>query len=494
MKKLLKTLVLNLAMFSFLMGQPDTWSNIVNDGFGTTQFFGMAQTYDIVEFAVFKDVLYAATGRKGPGPAEIWRSATGDAGAWEKVFFDSATTTVKGIPSMNTTTLGNGYMWIETGNPFEGTVVYRTENGVDWIPISKNGFGDSTSFSPSPHMVLFRGVNDTIPYLYAGSGSHGGAVSAKVWRTPYTNTDPAKWDLMADFNIVDPAATQITYFYVWKDKLYFGANGDSILWESVDGVHFSANKGAGVNFGSPGNGLIACLIDFNGYLYASTNNQQTGGQLWRTADGLTWEPLTEDAFGYGVKAKELHNMDNANGRLWVTAYTDTAISDGSPIWKSTDSAGLLFEQSNIDGFGNPDNDGENPVTIGFKGRQYFGGPNYKDGGQIWRTGVLTGIQEPAGDDHTLIKSIRLYLNYPNPFNPSTTLRFNLPEAREIELTVYSISGQKIRTLVNGYQRTGEHRVQWDGTDESGRRTASGIYLYRLTAGNQRLSGKMILIR
>jgi hypothetical protein len=73
-------------------------------------------------------------------------------------------------------------------------------------------------------------------------------------------------------------------------------------------------------------------------------------------------------------------------------------------------------------------------------------------------------------------------NYPNPFNPSTTIRYTLPEASSVRLTIYNVLGQEVRTLVNAAQSRGVHSVQWDGRDASGRQAATGVYIYRLEAG------------
>nr|MBN2277600.1 T9SS type A sorting domain-containing protein [candidate division Zixibacteria bacterium] len=85
-------------------------------------------------------------------------------------------------------------------------------------------------------------------------------------------------------------------------------------------------------------------------------------------------------------------------------------------------------------------------------------------------------------------------NYPNPFNPVTTIEYALPTRSEIELVIYNILGQKIKTLVDGEESAGYHLVQWDGTGFNGRNVASGIYFYRLRAGDYNESRKMILLK
>jgi hypothetical protein len=88
----------------------------------------------------------------------------------------------------------------------------------------------------------------------------------------------------------------------------------------------------------------------------------------------------------------------------------------------------------------------------------------------------------------------LIRNSPNPFNPSTTLSFTLPQSGKAELAVYSITGQKIRTLLNGPISAGAHSVTWDGRDDSGKLVSSGVYLSRLTSGTRIATGKMLLMK
>jgi len=70
-------------------------------------------------------------------------------------------------------------------------------------------------------------------------------------------------------------------------------------------------------------------------------------------------------------------------------------------------------------------------------------------------------------------------NYPNPFNPNTTISFNLKSASQVSLDVYNIQGQRIRSLVNGWIPAGDHTRAWDGKDGSGKVMPSGVYFLRL---------------
>ena len=87
----------------------------------------------------------------------------------------------------------------------------------------------------------------------------------------------------------------------------------------------------------------------------------------------------------------------------------------------------------------------------------------------------------------------LYDNFPNPFNPSTTIRYSLKEAQHTKLTVFNALGQKIRTIVNEPQAAGIHTIQWNGRNDSGGQASSGVYFYRIEAGNFVQTRKMIMV-
>ena len=84
-------------------------------------------------------------------------------------------------------------------------------------------------------------------------------------------------------------------------------------------------------------------------------------------------------------------------------------------------------------------------------------------------------------------------NYPNPFNPNTSIKYALPAAGQVKLEVYNVVGQVVRTLVSQQQSAGRYAVQWNATDNSGQSLSSGIYFYRLQAGDNFLEVKKMLL-
>ncbi len=85
-------------------------------------------------------------------------------------------------------------------------------------------------------------------------------------------------------------------------------------------------------------------------------------------------------------------------------------------------------------------------------------------------------------------------NYPNPFNPETVIAYSLPRASQVEMTVYNSLGQTVRTLLNEFQRAGDHTVIWLGDDNAGQQAASGIYFYILKTDRHSQGRKMLLVR
>ncbi len=100
----------------------------------------------------------------------------------------------------------------------------------------------------------------------------------------------------------------------------------------------------------------------------------------------------------------------------------------------------------------------------------------------------------VGDDDAVPERLALGRNYPNPFNPKTTIAFDLPRTAQVELTVFDVTGRRVSTLVADQLPAGRHDVTWTGLDDAGRRVASGMYFYRLVMENEVLTQKMVLLK
>lgn len=113
-------------------------------------------------------------------------------------------------------------------------------------------------------------------------------------------------------------------------------------------------------------------------------------------------------------------------------------------------------------------------------------------GNPCRTGnyadIFTGISERE-EERIVPLRYTLYQNYPNPFNPTTIIRYSLPQTGYVKLTVYNILGEKVLSLVDGYQKAGEKRVRWQANSFS-----SGIYFCQLKVDGQTVTKKLALVK
>jgi hypothetical protein len=102
----------------------------------------------------------------------------------------------------------------------------------------------------------------------------------------------------------------------------------------------------------------------------------------------------------------------------------------------------------------------------------------------------------AVSDDVAVRPDRLVLrpNFPNPFNPGTVIEYTLASPAHVQLEIFDVLGRRVRTLVSTTQLPGSHREVWDGRDDAGASLGSGLYLYRLRAGDETRTRKMLLIR
>ncbi len=111
----------------------------------------------------------------------------------------------------------------------------------------------------------------------------------------------------------------------------------------------------------------------------------------------------------------------------------------------------------------------------------------------WEAVAKAGFSSETSTE-AVPETIVLQNNYPNPFNPTTSIRYTLNEASQVRLTIYNMLGQEVKTLVNAFQPAGFKSVSWDATNNSGRTVSAGVYLYKLEAGGVVLTKKMTLTK
>lgn len=357
----------------------DPWVRTMGNGFGD------ANNIQIAEFHVFKGQIYAG-GSRNPmtGVAQLWRSSDGQ--SWSQVtsFSPSFTTNrVGAIISFGDSGGANPqFIYLGTNNANGAGSIYRSTDGTFWTQINGAGSGWVASGNGfiSPHLVVKEN------FLYAGTQNSAGG---QVWRRPVD--DSGLWAKVLDFAAVDATVNAITYLYVFNNVIYVGtgifegAGGPGRVYASASGNAgtWSKNTGVGDGFGSSNNIAITSMADFSGFLYVSTRNLSTGGELYRSADAVTWTRIAANGLG-NARNIELHNLRVAQNLIWLATLARSPSL--FQIWRSSD--GVNFVQSNIDGFGDPNNTSTSGstvgITIGFGNSVYWGGTNEVTGAQVWR--------------------------------------------------------------------------------------------------------------
>jgi hypothetical protein len=209
------------------------------------------------------------------------------------------------------------------------------------------------------------------------------------------------------------------------------------------------------------------MYDTKGRELSELDEQWTNGQ---------WVNSSRYSYTYDASGRELSELDEqwTNGQ-WVNSYRFTYTYDANgytALFNSEQWTNSLWEPYNsscstLDSAGNDIEISGCKIILQYK--------------QTLIAAVFEDIGTPT--------SFQLYQNYPNPFNPTTTIRYSLPNRSHAALAVFNTLGQQVAILQNGEQDAGFHEVQFDGS-----RLASGVYFYRLQAGEFVHTSKMLLTK
>jgi len=205
---------------------------------------------------------------------------------------------------------------------------------------------------------------------------------------------------------------------------------------------------------STGN-VIGTGIDFGGFV-GSVSFASVTNSFWDTeASGLILS-----AGGTGKTTTEMHTL---------ATYTDTSSSGLDKAW---DFVGNYFDDMRNDDFWDIDNSTND-------GYPFLTSMPVSNSKEIVPLRPLTEIQSQ---------------NFPNPFNPTTTISFSIPQQSLIEIAVYNTKGQKVKSLLKKCLNKGNHSVDWNGDDNTGKNVASGVYFYKLRTGHNSQIKKMLLLK
>ncbi|MCB9088283.1 MAG: choice-of-anchor D domain-containing protein [Calditrichae bacterium] len=222
----------------------------------------------------------------------------------------------------------------------------------------------------------------------------------------------------------------------------------------------------------------ATLIGPTGDFFTSLAFDPTDGTLWAATSNSATTP------------DGVFRIDPGSGA--ATLVGQTGLSGlGSTEGLMFDQAGNLYGAKALSGppslfisIDKATGAGTNKGTIGFKGVNGLAARLDRN--------LLVGIEGEIRPE--VPAAFALAQNYPNPFNPTTEIPYALPVNARVEIAVYNILGQKVRTLVNHAQSPGYYTARWDGRNDAGQLVGSGIYIYRISAGSYTAMRKMILLK
>lgn len=229
-----------------------------------------------------------------------------------------------------------------------------------------------------------------------------------------------------------------------------------------------------------------------------------------------------NSYGAGHSDIWVIKIDTTGDTLWTQTYGGSSYEWGYSVQQTLDSGYIIAGWTDSFGFGYWDVFLIRADTIGDTlWTRTFGGAYWDRGHFVRQTSDLgyivvgytssfgsgncdvyliktdsegtAGIEERDMDDKSSIINRELSAT-PNPFNVETLIRYVLSKETTIELAVFNILGEKVKTLVNANQKPGTYSIHWDGKDENGKRVASGIYLYRLKTGNFTNTKKLLILR
>jgi len=276
------------------------------------------------------------------------------------------------------------------------------------------------------------------------------------------------WDPAATLNATEPGECGYNNSMCWLgDYGWFGTN-KSAIYKTTDGgknwskINVNCTKVLGVSFIDPQHGLIGGYDQR--HLTPIVSYTMDGGKNW-------------NAFYVDGSILSVSSVVMLSQQDWWYIYAEKVFhsSDGGANWKKILTAKDILTYMNL----KQKNDNIYGWIIGV-------------GGVVIKINQnLTGISKI---NFNKIINYKLFSNYPNPFNPTTTITYEIPRASKVILTIYNTLGQKIKTLVNKQQTAGRYELVWDGRNETEQEVASGIYLYQLKAGDFVETKKMILMR
>ena len=371
-----------------------------------------------------------------------------------------------------------------TGTNLEATRTYQTWGGVDWVNVNRRSTTYNVSNRPTEYLYeSWSGASWENDYRYLDTYNTQGNLETDTYQTwngaswinntRYTFTYNSN-DLISEV-LTETWSGSWTNSY--KETRTYNAMGDFLtrILYTWTGAGWQNDRQDMYTYDSNGNNthwLIQEWDPVNGwinyrqhlYLYDGNNNQTEDlRQSWDTGT-TSWVNFQKSNFTYNAQNARLTS-------LYQTWNTGTGWENTSYIMNTYDMNNNLSES----------------ILQQWSGTAWVN--NARQTGFIWI--LITDVE----DEGLLVNEFKLYNNYPNPFNPSTKIKFNVPSISNVTIKVFDVTGTEIKALVNQTLESGLHELEFSGNG-----LASGIYFYEIQAqtldANQTFvdTGKMMLLK
>ncbi len=368
-----------------------------------------------------------------------------------------------------------------------------------------------------PNLVLATGVTDFTPPVIANVQATNvtGASALITWTTDENSNSVVEYGLTTGYGSTASNSTNLTshsmtlnnlaastlYHYRVKSTDPFDNAATSVdftfqtaanAWQVITFDNFESGMGSYTDGGADMSRYTGGTHAHQGVAAADIqDNSSTASSFYHTASyNVTGYTTLEVDFWFKMVSMETNEnffVQYFNGSTWQTVanivragsiVNNTFYHQVVTISRSTytfpTNAKIRFMCDASD-----NNDDVYIDEIEFRGSA---------GGALAKGGDLLSAAETSPE------SFELKQNYPNPFNPATTIAFSLPQASEVSIVIYDISGSLVRTLVNDNRPAGNYQVAWNGQNDSGIGVSSGVYIYRLVAESFVQTRRMVMLK
>jgi hypothetical protein len=425
----------------------------------------------------------------GAGSKDVWLLKTNDNGdtLWTKTFGGSGPDEGHSVQQ----TSDGGYIIAGQTASFGPANIWmlKTDSSGDTIWTKIFG-GSSFDYCTSVQQTTDGG------YIIAGRTSSFGVGSFDVWLLRTNDNGDTLWTKT------------------------FGGSGNDYGYsvrQTSDGGYIIAGRTS--SFGAGSNDLWLLKTDGGGdTLWTKTlggSSNDWGWSIQKTTDGGYIITGTTESFGPGLNDIWLLKTDSSGDTLWTKTFGGGSYDWGTSVQQTTDGGYIITGYTDSFGAGSDDvwliRTDVSGDTLWTK---TLGGSNSDRGSCVQRTSdngyIITGFTGSLGGGggvdvwlikiapdittidenlHSVVNHYKLQQNYPNPFNPLTHIRYRLPKASDVKIEVFDVLVQRVATLENKRKAAGDYTIDFNGSYLS-----SGIYLYRIQAGDYVEVKKMVLMK